>query len=165
MDNFYEQLNSLGVTTSYKVVNAFTYVLLILGLFNLTILQIVPAALLILSGLGLFFLKKKMLVEYEYAFTNGEVDIDKIIEMKRRKKVLNLKAKDIEILAKAGSDELRDHNVNGLKVVDCSLKGNNNIYEAVVSSSIGRVLLRFAPNDELLNLLHKYNPRAVKIYR
>lgn len=42
------------------------------------------------AGYGTFFLLQSFQVEYEYTFTNGELDVDKIIAQKRRKSLLSV---------------------------------------------------------------------------
>ena len=45
-------------------------------------------------------------VEFEYSVTNGDLDIDKVISKKRRKKFARLKLRDIEYFAPFGDDSI-----------------------------------------------------------
>ena len=85
MDHFYEQLVSTSKTGIYKTVNGAMYLFGILGLASFsTNLVLVPIFLVV--AVACFFYKQKLFVEYEYQFTNGEIDIEKIIEMKKEAK-------------------------------------------------------------------------------
>ena len=46
-----------------------------------------------------FFLSSYLKVEYEYVFTNGELDIDIIYNRSRRKRTFSCSVRDIEIMA------------------------------------------------------------------
>ena len=86
MDNFYEQLVTTSKTTSYKIVSRATYVLGLIGLFLVSV-NIIFAILLIILAISCYFYKSKLYIEYEYQFTNGDIDIEQILEMKKRKKI------------------------------------------------------------------------------
>ena len=45
-------------------------------------------------------------VEYEYVFVNGDLDIDKIMNKARRKRMFSVDADQMELLAPVGSVEL-----------------------------------------------------------
>ncbi|MEG2669263.1 MAG: DUF6106 family protein [Oscillospiraceae bacterium] len=40
-------------------------------------------------------------LEYEYTFTNGDLDVDKIINVRSRKKLIQLNAREIEVMGSA----------------------------------------------------------------
>ena len=54
------------------------------------------------AGYGTYFYVQNTDVEYEYTFTNGELDIDKIIAKKRRKSLVSV---DISKFADFGKYE------------------------------------------------------------
>jgi len=74
---------------------------------------------------GAFFLSSFLKVEYEYVFTNGELDIDIIYNRSRRKRVFSCNMRSAEIMAHVedtmhtgafhGAQETRDYSsgVNG----------------------------------------------------
>jgi len=45
-------------------------------------------------------------IEYEYAFTNGELDIDKIVNKRKRENLISANCREFEIFAKADSDKI-----------------------------------------------------------
>ena len=163
MDNFYEQLVTSEKSLTYKVANVMVYGLGVLAFLSLLFRQIFLAIILIAVAVGLFFLKKNLFVEYEYAFTNGEIDIDKILEMKKRKRVLTFQIKDVEILAKESSDEINNFSNKPNKVLDLyPTNYNGELFVAVLNKGAEKVMLRFVPDEKFLSLSFKYNPKAVK---
>ncbi|GAA0182760.1 hypothetical protein SH2C18_50820 [Clostridium sediminicola] len=162
MDQFYEQLLVTKKTTLYKVANVMMYVFAVFGVIIFSANVIIGILLIGLAG-AIFFLKKKLYVEYEYDFTNGEIDIDQILEMKKRVRVLTFKIKDVELLANETSFYAKDFSNKPSKVMTflpSSYEGK--IYVAMLTGGNERVMIRFAPNEKFLNLCFKLNPRAVK---
>jgi len=51
------------------------------------------------AGFGAAYLMSFLRVEYEYVFTNGELDIDIIYNRSRRKRVFSVHVNDIEVMA------------------------------------------------------------------
>lgn len=162
MDQFYEQLLVTKKTTLYKVANALMYIFAVFGVITFSI-NILIGILLIGSAGAIFFFKKKLYVEYEYDFTNGEIDIDQILEMKKRIRTLTFNIKDVELLANETSFYVKDFSNKPSKIMTflpSSYEGK--VYVAMLTGGNERVMIRFAPNEKFLNLCFKLNPRAVK---
>lgn len=165
MDNFYEQLVTTHKSATYSMANNGMYVAGFLGLLMLGSMSIIPAVAMLAIAVGLFFAKKNLYVEYEYDFTNGDIDIDKIIEMKSRKRVVSFSAKDIELLAPLESDSVKDFSNKPEKVLKLYPSNNDGKqYAAMVTGGGNRVQVVFVPNEKFLDLCYKYNPRAIKKY-
>ncbi|MFL0268513.1 DUF6106 family protein [Candidatus Clostridium radicumherbarum] len=161
MDNFYEQLAATYKTGTYKLLNACVYFFGALAVISMAVIPVFILSLLI--AIACFFGKKKLYVEYEYAFTNGEIDIDKIVEMKKRKRVMNFQIKEVELLAPENSYYVKDFLNVPNDIVSCYPKTTDkDIYVAMITGGNKRVKLRFTPDEEFLSLCFKYNPRAVK---
>jgi hypothetical protein len=163
MDNFHEQLVTTGKMGIYKFVNVLMYIFFGLTLILLGSANIIPAIVLIVITLGMFLYKGKLFVEYEYAFTNGEIDVDKIIGMRKRTRILTFNIKDIEVLAEENSDFIRDFSTATLKEINAiPRKFNHSAYIAMITGRGQKIQLRFSPDEEFLALCFRYNPRAVK---
>ena len=52
---------------------------------------------------------RRLNVEYEYLFVNGDLDIDKIMNKAKRKRMFSANVNDLEILAPADSIEVRQY--------------------------------------------------------
>ena len=162
MDNFYEQLVTTSKSTSYKMVNGATYVLALIGIASFSA-NIIFAVVLIGLAAACFFYKPRLFVEYEYQFTNGEIDIEKILEMKKRSKVTSFHIKEVGLLAPEDSNDARDYASKPNSVVNCyPASSKERVYVAMVTEGNNRMQLRFIPNEKFLNHCFKYNPRAVK---
>lgn len=161
MDNFYEQLVATHKTGIYKLMNIGVY---IFGLLSIISLALLPVFIInILIAVACYFGKKKLYVEYEYAFTNGEIDIDKIVEMKKRKRVMNFQIKEVELLAPEDSYYVKDFSNKPSNIISFYPRATDKkIYVAMITGGNNRAILKFVPDDEFLDLCYKYNPRAVK---
>jgi hypothetical protein len=163
MDNFYEQLERASESTTYKLANSGTYIIGVIGLLMISTPLFIVGALLIVGAAALFFMKKNLYVEYEYNFTNGEIDVDKIFEMKSRKRAISFAVKDLELLAPENSDYVKDFGNKPDKVITLYPKGTDKkVYVAMLTGGPERAQIRFIPNEEFLEYCRKYNPRAVK---
>lgn len=78
-----------------------------IGLSFLTLVYIPGLSTIII--IALFYLAyiflSKLNVEYEYAVTNGDLDIDKIINQKKRKRMFSGNCKEFEVVAKVNSSQ------------------------------------------------------------
>lgn len=163
MDNFYEQLVTTQKTVKYKIANSGVYVFLALG-FLATILGILIPSLLFLALAGVLFLvKKNFYVEYEYEFTNGDIEVDKILEMKKRSKIISFSIKEVELIAPEDSYHIKDFSNKPEKILNLyPVTADTQIYVAMVTGGKDRVQIKFVPNEKFLDLCYKYNPRAIK---
>lgn len=94
MDNFAEQLVKKNETASEKTKRTLitvlgivgTLIFVALGILTLgnPLLSLLAFLLAVAAGYGTFTVVQSSYVEYEYAFTNGELDIDKIIAKKKQ---------------------------------------------------------------------------------
>ena len=99
-------------------------------------------------------------VEYEYLFVNGNLDIDKIIAKSRRKRVFEMEITDLELIAPAGSPEVRQF--QGLKAQNfssCTPEGRK--YEMIVVKNGEKRRIVFEPNEKILDGMRMYAPRKV----
>ena len=162
MDNFYEQLVTTSKSSSYKMVNGATYVFAVIGIASFSA-NIIFAVLLIGLAAACFFYKPRLFVEYEYQFTNGEIDIEKILEMKKRSKITSFHIKEVGLLAPEDSNAVKDYSNKPNSIVKCyPSSSNEKVYVAMVTEGNNKMQLKFIPDERFLNHCLKYNPRAVK---
>lgn len=111
---------------------------------------------------GGFYLLKKINIEFEYIFTNGELDIDKIIARSSRKNLVNVNVKSFEkfgIYSLKKREQFKNEQFKKIFAGD-SLK-NNDLYYATfnMKNQRGRCLLIFTPDEKVLSQIKKYLPR------
>ena len=163
MDNFKEQLVRANSGAAYKIAKIFMYIFGVLALLFLTVLNLILIAFFGLAAVGLFFLKRKLYLEYEYSITNGEVDVDKIIEAKSRKKLITFNMKEVELLAPLDSSEYKSFSGKPEKIINAVPNGDTSRkYGAIINGGGKRLQLIFVPNKEIVDLCFIYNPKAVK---
>ena len=99
MGDFYtEQLikkKTDGKDIAIKILLIVLTVISFFIVFLLPLLILVP----ILFIVADVFLFRRMDVEYEYIYINGDLDIDKVMHKERRKHMLSVNVKDVEMLA------------------------------------------------------------------
>lgn len=104
-------------------------------------------------------------LEYEYIFTNGALDVDKIIAARRRKRITSLNARTIEVMASVDSNELNryinDRSIK--KKYACSSVNDDGVYFVIYSDDKNKYMLLFNPNDEIKDGFRRLNPQKVFI--
>ena len=167
MNNYHEQLVTTHKTAKYNLANKAMYAIGVLGLLGigggLSGATFILGLVFLIITVGLYFLKKNYYVEYEYNFTNGDIDVDKIYEMKKRKRVITFSVKDLELLAPEGSNHVKDFTNKPDKVLNLFPETSEaKIYVGMLTGGMERAVIRFVPDEQILDYCYKYNPRAVK---
>ena len=126
---------------------------------------ITPIALLaaIVVGILSFYLISGLNVEYEYQYVNGDIDIDKIMNKSRRKKVASYAANELEIAAPSNSHELDSfRNNNSIQIKDYTSGEGKPAWSLVYNTEKGRVLATMELNDVIMQDLRRIAPRKIK---
>lgn len=122
---------------------------------------------LVLAFVVLYFaykFSKDMFVEYEYALTNNELDIDKILGKSRRKHIITVDFKTVEICASINDNRFTsEYNTSVSKILDVTGKSDNEIYFVNFTTDQGRTRVLFQPTDKMKDGLKLVNPRAIHI--
>lgn len=163
MDNFKEQLVTTTNKTAYNASKIFMGIFGVLAFFFFVTANLI-FGLFFAVGCGLLFYFKRLLyLEYEYSITNGEVDVDKIMEMKSRKRIITFNMKDAELVAPVDSDVYKDFGNKPSEIIKAVPTGNTDrVYAAIITGGAKRAQLLFVPNEDIINLCFLYNPKAVK---
>ena len=135
------------------------FVLLLAAMTVFTSIMPILFALACGSLYGGYYLFTSQNVEYEYIFVNGEMDIDKIIARRKRKRLVTVKARSFESF---GIYKAAEHaNVQyANRIYACgNMNDSGNFYAVMNHPKLGRTLLVFSPNDRILNALKTYIPR------
>ena len=118
------------------------------------------------AGYGGYLLIISRNIEYEYIVTNGELDVDKIISQRKRKRILSISSKQFEILAPVHDQQyMKDFtNVNIQKTIEAmSSMKSPDLYFAVFVLNGVRTKLIFEPSEKMLEAFKKYNQRQVHL--
>lgn len=116
-----------------------------------------PLAVLIVYGA--YRLITNFFLEYECIFTNGDLDVDKIINRARRERIITLKHTEIESVKVFDPEEVKRFSGT---VINASANDKQSEDYAIVAQSAkkGRVLVIVTPNEKLLECIKKFSPKA-----
>lgn len=113
---------------------------------------------------GGYYLITNLIIEYEYILTNGDLDIDKIVAQRSRKRLATL---DLGSAVEFGVAD------SGLRIGpnETLIKASGNdsrltdYYIRLNHSSLGNTVLIFTPSEEMLELVRNCLPRNLKYRR
>ena len=98
--------------------------------------------------------------EYEYLLTDCDLDVDKIINKKRRVKIISTYRKEIIAMAPLGSPNLPSGWENLPKVEVCSDINDEGVYVLIVSQDTQKAVY-FQPTEKMIDTMVMRNPRKV----
>lgn len=169
MDNFKEQLVKKTPSSKDKISKVMVLlmglslgalvVFIALGFFQ----SFVPIAFLVGLGIlyGAFLLSLRFDVEYEYIFTNGEMDIDKIIAQRSRKRLVTVKITSASGFGIADDNYQVDNNKTLILASESSADCTD-YYIEFNHRDLGESVLIFTPDEDMLELVENSLPRKIK---
>lgn len=98
--------------------------------------------------------------EYEYLLTDCDLDVDKIINKNRRKRIISTYRKEIVAMAPIGSSNLPSGWENLPKVEVCSDIKDEGVYVLIVSQDTQKAIY-FQPTEKMIDTMVMRNPRKV----
>lgn len=164
MDNFYEQFVSTKESGLYKLAKILVYFLGGLSALYLFVGNFIFCIISAAGALLCYFSKKQLYVEYEYIYTNGDIDIDKIMNKAKRKRAVSFNLRDIERIAPLDSDDIKYSDFKPENTFDFFTDKNESKKYAVLLVKGGqKIQINFVPDEEFLKLCFTKNPRKVKL--
>lgn len=169
MDNFAEQLIKRNETSADKtkrialVVGGIllTLVFVAVGvLFMGTAFSLIGFVLAVVSGYGTFFVVQSTYVEYEYIFTNGELDIDKIVAKKKRSSLLSVEVRKFTDFGKY--DDSLEESDDMTVVITSDNIASHEYYADFQHEDYGNTRLIFAPDDRILENIKHFLPARLR---
>jgi len=111
-----------------------------------------------------YYFAKSRNIEFEYAVTNGDLDIDKIISQRKRKRVFSANCKDFDVVAKVGSQQYT-HEVRNMKnrLEAVSSMDAPGVYFITLTYKGEKMVVFFEPDERMLNSFKTFIPRKVFI--
>ena len=168
MDNFAEQLVKKQQTSADRA----KLIMIVAGGVILTVLLAIGAVLMLgrplISFVGLigaaalgywtYFSAQSMQVEYEYTFTNGELDVDKIIAKKKRKSLLSTDTGKFTAFGKYDEDA-PDESDDMTVVFATNNLASEEYYADFPHAQYGSTRLVFCPDERMLeNVTRSLSP-------
>lgn len=167
MDLFCEQIvkkNKTTIDIIKLVLIFFATIIVATAVFLLSSNYLAPIIGIILAGfviyIGFFFISSTN-CEFEYIVTNGEIDIDKIIAGRKRKRLASTSVKSFSAFGKLDENTPK---FNGTIIKACDNISGNLYYAEFKHKKHGNVRLIFSPNEKTLNHIKPFIPRRITNY-
>ncbi|PKM65595.1 MAG: hypothetical protein CVU95_14795 [Firmicutes bacterium HGW-Firmicutes-2] len=112
---------------------------------------------------AIVILLRRFNVEYEYIFTNGELDIDQITNKNKRKRLLSVHVDSFMIMVPISNKDYGKDVDKYSKLYDVSSGVlHDNTYAAIFDKDSKKIKLVFEPNEKMFNAIRAYIPRKIK---
>lgn len=165
MDGYIEQI--IKKDKDYK-----DYLLIVATILGAFILIVLAAAflrqlfifVLLGSPFGVYYMANSRNLEFEYLLTKGELDIDKIINKSRRKRIFSANSSAFEVVARLDSEyytqDVKDvkNCIKAIRSID-----SKNIYFIKLFYKDKNTVIFFEPDKRILEALRSVNPKKVHI--
>lgn len=112
---------------------------------------------------GAYFVITSFNIEYEYCVTNVDMDVDKIINRRKRKRITSLKFSDIEIMAPVGYEQFKnEENGEFAEVIMAAISPDHpDAYYIIYDNNGKRTKLIFNPTQKIVEIAKVFAPRKV----
>lgn len=122
--------------------------------------------LLIVAGViyAMFVFYPQLNTEYEYIFTNGDLDVDKVIGKAKRKRMATIAMNTVEEFGRYDPAAFEGRSFS-TRLFACSAPTDPDTYYAVLTHPKHKdMLLVFNPNEVILESIREYLPRTANIH-
>jgi len=126
---------------------------LVLSLFRDAATLVFP--LIVAVWWGVLILIKRYNIEYEYALTGSDIDVDKIINQKKRQRIISSSLRTMAIVAPLSSAHYTDEYKNMI-TLDCSCGDSETAFFAVYNADGQQKCMIFTPSEKMLEHMKLY---------
>lgn len=129
------------------------------------VVPFINTVLILILWFGVYLGIKFQYVEYEYSFTNGDLDIDKIQAKRKRSRVVEINQKQVKVMAPYTAEfesETKEYQVS--QVLDCSSSKNAaGRWFLIYERDDGRcTFVVMQPSKQLREAMRKYMRSRIK---
>lgn len=122
---------------------------------------IIPIVVVVIAGI--VFLFRRYNIEYEYVFTNGDLDIDKIINKSKRKNAISVSVRSFTTMVPMANKDYEREVSNFTKLYDFSSGTvKENTYAVIFDKNKEHVKMIFEPDEQMFKAIRTYIPRIIK---
>ncbi len=174
MDHFMEEVvvkrKPIMQNIAHGFANVFMVIFAILGVMYLQLIfmqfniAVLVVTLLFLGGAILLYLyRDRLKTEYEYTFTNGDLDFAQVYNNQKRKSLGTMRVKNVETFGRVDSENFRKLiNMPGIKRKNWFLNRDADLYFFYYQKENSeKHMIIFEPSEELVDMIRKYLPRGV----
>ena len=114
---------------------------------------------------GAYYLFSRRNIEFEYAVTNGDVSIDKIVSRRSRKRLTSFDSKDVEEFGDYApkAEALKSRRVDKVIFASAYDDGHESKYVIAKSKKTGMTLIVFDPDERTVDAIKPFLPRQIRI--
>lgn len=107
----------------------------------------------------IFFKRHQFRTDFEYTFTNGEMDFAMVFNNQKRKNLGTMRVRNVEAFGPvSGSAFQRYVTMKGIKVSNWFLNRGANLYYFYFQKEENKRLIVIEPSEEMVELIKKYLP-------
>lgn len=164
MEGFNEQVVKRANKPKNTIIKILSVMILILIPIVFSVLAFAITAYMFYVGMFLFiggiyvvwYIITSQKVEFEYSVTGDELEIAKVISLRKRKRICKVSIREIEKLEKG------EKSIEGMRFTKNFIAARDldadseNFYAVFNSAAYGRCLLIFTPNEQILEGMKKY---------
>jgi hypothetical protein len=173
MDHFMEEIvvrkNKAAQELLFYLANITMVVSAIVGFMMLqwlftgfSIFMLINVVVLLGAAALLFMYKDRLRTEYEYTFTNGELDFAQVYNNKKRKSLGTMRVKNVDSFGPVESDSFRRLiGAPGAKAKNWFLNRGAKLYYFYYVKEANKKIIVFEPSDEMVEFIKKYLPRGI----
>ena len=120
-------------------------------LLPMTMIPLIPIAVTAAAIYGGYWVITSRNLEFEYSVTNGDLTVDKIINKRRRKRLLSFDVKEAEEMGKYDPRRMEQRPVDQRIMATETETGEDAWYILARTPKYGRTMLVFNPNENVLD--------------
>ena len=119
---------------------------------------------LLFAGLAWYY-QMNAQIDFDYSYTNGVIEIAKVLNKSRRKQMLSIEMKDVVVVAVSKSDPVRAYVGRRMKTYDCTGHEDGVKYYCMIFKNPAHnnqeEKLLFQPDEEFLDAMRTVAPRSI----
>lgn len=101
-------------------------------------------------------------VEFEYVVTNGDLDIDRIVARRKRKRIFSASCKEFDVVARVSSSGFAQAAQNVKTKIDAtSSPASPDAFYVTLNYKGDRTMVLFEPDQRMLNNFKTFIPRKI----
>lgn len=172
MDHFREEIvvkKGRGLDEALYFISA--AVMVVMALFAVAMLQtlfvafdLITLAMVAVSGgsaVLLFLRRDRLRTEFEYTFTNGEMDFAKVFNNQKRKNLGTMRVKNVEAFGPVSSPSFQRYiSMPGIKREHWFLNRGAELYYFYFVKDGNKRVIILEPTDEMVEMIKKYLQRG-----
>lgn len=130
-------------------------------LYSFSLLTLFETLVYIGLAVLLFLRRDRLRTEYEYTFTNGELDFAQVFNNQKRKTLGTMRVKNVAAFGPVDSNNFRKLiNMPEMKKRNWFLNRDSKLYYFYYQKESTKNMIVLEPSDELVEMIRKYLPQG-----